>query len=77
MTTHLLNNIVLSEFDPWLNLADPPNVVLVCGSIPMASCKAVSILVHPVYMSCYTLLPFYLSIYPPNFLTADCSIPTY
>ena len=26
--------IILSEFDPWLNPADPPNVLLVCGSIP-------------------------------------------
>ena len=26
--------IVSSDFDPWLNLADPPNVLLVCGSIP-------------------------------------------
>ena len=26
--------IVLSEFDPWLNPANPPNVSLVCGSIP-------------------------------------------
>ena len=84
--------IVLSEFDPWLNLADPPNVVLVCGSIPMALCKAVSILVHLVYRSCYTLLPFlhfhlpnklpnylpvYIERYRPICSPAACSIPTY
>ena len=37
--------------------------------LSLASCKVVSILVHLVYRSCYTLLPFYLFIYPSNFLT--------
>ena len=29
----LICSIVLSEFDPWLNPANPPNVLLICGSI--------------------------------------------
>ena len=62
--------IVLSEFGPWLNLADPTNVVLVCGSIPMALCKTVSRTL-PTYLLACRLFDTFLLIYLHKCLPAS------